>query len=381
MKIAMISEWREPVYGWGQVHVKYLCEWLVQNHWCTIDLFVRSLKDESWKKYKHDESLLNGKRNIFRTWIVSNFFSIPHRIIRLLQITRTLYWRTKKEKYDLIHGHSLLPWIPIKIVSLLTWTPCIYTVHGTPLNDQKQKWLFSLLERILFWYIKYDIVISVSTKIKNYSNINKKIVIVPNWVDINSYDSIKSTKINWWLNFISVWRIDDNKNHIIFIKVISKIQRSDLNKKWFVRNIIWDWPNFENLKRIVFDLNLWKYIKFKWKLFGKSLIREYKNSDVFLLTSLWEGQPLTVLEAMASKLMLIVTDVWDNKYFIDDKNWFIIDAWNENQLLNLMHKIICMPYDKIKAMWITWYEKVKKHTWIEVIKMNYDQYLYLYNHS
>jgi len=45
---------------------------------------------------------------------------------------------------------------------------------------------------------------------------------------------------------------------------------------------------------------------------GKPLIEIYKNSDAFILTSNEEAFPLTILEAMASKLPVIASDVKGN---------------------------------------------------------------------
>ncbi len=340
MKIAMISEWRDPIYGWGQIHVKYLCEWLVKDHWCFVDLFVRKLKDNDWKSYKNNESFLSWKRNIIRTWWASDFFSLPYRIIWLCQITWTLYWATKKKKYDFIHWHALLPWLPIKIVSLLTWVPCVYTVHGTMLLDAKRRNLFYYIEYFLTCLIPYTLLISVSNNIFQYHPASKKVEIIYNGVDLEKISKIKVNQKYEKLTFLTVWRMDWQKNHIIILEALQKI-KNDISdtKVQFIR--VGDGSEMNNLQEKTKEYWLEKYIIFKWKLEYDKTLQEFKESHVFLLPSLGEGQPLTVLEAFACGLPVIATDVGDNKYFIEShSNGLLIKAWSCEEIASAILQYI-----------------------------------------
>lgn len=56
------------------------------------------------------------------------------------------------------------------------------------------------------------------------------------------------------------------------------------------------------------------------------------NNDIFLLTSLWEGLPISLLEAMALRKVCIVTNVIGNKdVIINGKNGFIANSKEEFQ--------------------------------------------------
>gem|GEM_PF-6221684 len=57
----------------------------------------------------------------------------------LIKVTFVLYKKAKKEKYDIIHAHALLPGLPAKIVGKLCKIPVVYTVHGTMHMDAKKK--------------------------------------------------------------------------------------------------------------------------------------------------------------------------------------------------------------------------------------------------
>jgi glycogen synthase len=48
----------------------------------------------------------------------------------LINTTWQLFWKAKKEKYDIIHAHAYVSGLPAKIVGKLLKIPVVYTVHG-----------------------------------------------------------------------------------------------------------------------------------------------------------------------------------------------------------------------------------------------------------
>ena len=63
------------------------------------------------------------------------------------------------------------------------------------------------------------------------------------------------------------------------------------------------------------------------------LARELRRTDVFLLTSLWEGIPRTVIEALACGVPVVSTAAGDvDAYVVDERNGFISHARNAEDL-------------------------------------------------
>ncbi len=62
----------------------------------------------------------------------------------------------------------------------------------------------------------------------------------------------------------------------------------------------------------------------------KDVLKELNNNDIFILTSLWEGLPISLLEAMYMKKICIVSDVIGNRDVIDNfKDGFVVQELNE----------------------------------------------------
>jgi len=375
MKIAMLIDGWKPIFGWWQVHVQELCKRLVQNYNCEVDLFVRKLKDENWKKYDKNEVLENWKWKIYRIWPTTKFFNIFWRILALMNTTWQLFWKAKKEKYDIIHAHAYVSGLPAKIVWSLLKIPVVYTVHGVNQLDTWKWWIMKKIEKWFVCWIKYDCEISVWKEFLKYKNVNKNVVVIPNWVDIEKFDEVKIEKKYNWFNFLWVGRFSWEKWLEYLIEWISLVDKKLLKEKWFKLNLVWDWEDKEKIENLVKKLNLEEFVNFKWKLFWDNLIKEYKKNHVFILPSLAEWQPLTVLEAFASKLPVIATDVWDNKYFINENNWFLIKSWDENEIKDIIEKVLKFEKKDLESMWVNWYELVKnKFTWDKMMEKFFLEY-------
>ena len=361
LKIAMLIDWWEPIFWWWQVHVKQLCYWLVNNHNCEVDLFVRKLKNKNWLKYIKDEILLDWKLKIYRVWPTTKFFNLFWRLISLINTTIFLLIKSINEKYDVIHAHAYLSWLPAKIVWYIFKIPVVYTVHWFNNLDIKKVWFINIIEKWLLTWIKYDLEISVWKSFLRYKNVNKNIKIIPNWVDVKKFNEIKVYKKYNWFNFLWVWRFSWEKWLEYLIKWIWLIDKSFLEKKWFKLNLVWDWEDKEKIVKLILDLKLSKFVNIKWKLFWDDLIKEYKKNHIFILPSLSEWFGLVLIEAMASKLTIISTKCgWPEEIVEENNNGFLIKKWSFDEIKNIVEKVLNLDNLILEKLWKEWYKKVNE---------------------
>ena len=165
------------------------------------------------------------------------------------------------------------------------------------------------------------------------NNKHTKVVLVPNMIykmpTISS--SLKSK------NIITVSRLDYGKRNDDIIKAFSKIREKD----WKLY-IIGDGIEFDNLKKLIEELNL----KDRVMLTGyknKEEIEKYMlNSSLFLMASLTEGLPMVLLEAMSYGIPCIAyhTASGTNDIIKNNINGYIIKERNEEEYINKIEKII-----------------------------------------
>ena len=112
-----------------------------------------------------------------------------------------------------------------------------------------------------------------------------------------------------------VARFWEQKNMINTTKAaISVCERTNRFKFIFVG----DGFTLSTCKELVTDSNLSSKIEFKG--YQKNIRKWLQEFDVFLLYSLWEGLPLSILEAMAEGLPIIASDIIGNRELIDERN-------------------------------------------------------------
>jgi len=380
IKIAMLIDGWTPIFWWWQIHVNELCKWLINNYYCNIDLYVRKLKNDKWLKFDKDEILLNWKLKIFKIWPITKFFNIFWRILSLINTIIYLLIKTKKEKYNIIHAYSYVSWLPAIIVWKICNIPVVYTVLWANNIDLKKKWFLVKIEKWLLTWIKYDLEISVFKSFFKHRNINKNIVVIHNGVDILKFNKAKVLHKYEWFNLLRVWRFNREKGVKYLIKWVALINKDLLKKNKFKLNLVWDWILFEEMRKLSLLLWINEFINFKWKLYWESLIKEYIKNHVFILPSLAEWQPLTILEAFASKIPVIATNVWDNKYFIKDNNWFLIKPEDKYEIKNVIEKVLKKDSIELLELWKNWYDFIKNScTWDIMVDKVFSEYVKLIN--
>ncbi len=370
LKVCMIIDGWTPIYGGGQKHVLETAKRLTKNYACEIDLYVRSLKDEQGKKSKKNENY--GKFKIFRVGPCTKFFNIFGRILWLMYVVPFMIKNHILNPYDVIHSHAFLAAIPAKILSFFIRRPVIYTVHGTSLFIPK-KTIFAYLENKLLCQFKYDQEITVAKNFLNLPNRNKNIVVIPNGVDVKKFDRIKEKKSKKF-KVIYVGRFDKIKGIDELISAIELIKKTNIEVY-----LIGSGDEEMKIKERIEKAKLKNHIKLRGCIKGNALIKEYKSSQLFVLPSLSEGQPLTLLEAWAAKLPVLVTKVGDNEEFVKEgENGHLVDPGNSEQLakkLNMINDLYIKNPKKLEKMGENGYELVRKNfTWEKTTQKIFDQY-------
>lgn len=261
----------------------------------------------------------------------------------------------KENNYDAVHCHSTKAGILGRLAAnKLGVKKVIYTVHGYwPILQYEgiKRKIAIFLERYLankttdlVLISKSDIELSKRMKIGN----EKKYRLIYNKITVEK-DKIgkgvlrKELDVDNNIKIIgNVSRVDDQKNPFLFIDIANEYLKNN-------NNVVFVWVGDGNLiqqaKNYVEKLNLKENIKFIG--FRQNGIEYMKDFDLLLLTSSWEGVPITILEAIELKIPILSTDVGGIKEIIGKDSVFETPK-NISELIDKKlnsHEIIEYNYD------------------------------------
>ncbi len=210
--------------------------------------------------------------------------------------------------------------------------------------------VYSLLTKLSLRFCDLYLVSSMSdmSLIQGMSKkFRRKVHLRPNWVEISKKNSFHKRKENF---AVSVGRLEKQKN---FSQLISFLENSNLNIDIYgagtMKSKLLNEAKIKNVK-----LNIYKPIP------NKELLNKLKNYKFFISTSLFEGNPKAILEAMASGCVVLTKKNKNIEEIIkDDFNGIFID--NRDNLLNVLENLENDP--------IKWSELSANS--IETIESNY----------
>lgn len=129
-----------------------------------------------------------------------------------------------------------------------------------------------------------------------------RIVVVPNGVDTNRYRPAKFEPVA--PHVVTVGRLVRQKNHDLFLRAAAAVRAAVPAVRF---TIVGDGPLRSSLEAQCADLGLRDAVVFAGERSDvEALLR---SATSFWLTSRWEGMPNVVLEAMASGVPVVATDV------------------------------------------------------------------------
>lgn len=229
---------------------------------------------------------------------------------------------TKDIQPDVVHLNSSKAGILGRWLFRNSKIPVFYTPHGYSFlmaNTSKRKRFFYRSLEKMFAFKNIETIACSKSEYEITKQLTSNATYVDNGINLKEFDNINiNHKINFnHLKIATLGRISFQKNPIMFNQIAE-----------IFPNLEFIWIGDGDLRDKLTAPN----IKITGWVDNKTALNYLSSADIFILTSLWEGLPMALLEAMYMKKICIVSDVCGNRDVIrDEYNGYICNTVNQFQ--------------------------------------------------
>jgi glycosyltransferase involved in cell wall biosynthesis len=259
-------------------------------------------------------------------------------------------------KPSIIHAHMLHANIFSRIAAIGSRKKyaIINTVHDT---NNRKRFLLNSIYRITNGKVDLVTAISQEAYLNHISNTkipNSKIVCMANFVNNALFKQDKRIAINYRssLNlqekfvWIAVGRLFPQKD---YVNLLTAFKLLSSKYPQAVLLIVGNGPLDKEVNNIILANGLSNSVKM---LGVRNDVAQLLNTaDAFVMSSAWEGQPIALIEAAATNLPIVATDVGGNNTIVNEGiNGYLVPPKNSHALFEGMEKITNMSKSELIEM-------------------------------
>jgi glycosyltransferase involved in cell wall biosynthesis len=273
-----------------------------ESHVCSLSVVSNNALQPEFERLKLPVMVINAKR-----FYDMKAFSAVRNYIRHHQI-------------DIVHTHLTNADITGGILGRLTGTPVLSTLHNMPRNYNRQRWDRRWLLRFTFRYLVTRLV-AVSQQVRNqfieeWHVPAARMSVIRNAIRMDSFLAVWEGKVDPSGRegpiITNVGRLSPQKAQHLLLAAAKLVleQRPDAH---FM--IVGQGHLEQRLKEKARALGIADHVTFTG--LRHDIPAVLAQTDVFVLSSLWEGMPISAIEAMAAARPVVLTRVGGNSELVE----------------------------------------------------------------
>ncbi len=254
-----------------------------------------------------------------------------------------LFKLLKKIKPDTLHTYNFGTVEYHPIAALAGVKNRIHCEHGRGGDDPDGKdILHNLVRKISATLMRKFLVVSPDLlawgkEVLNLSD--DKIQLIYNGVNVDEYRPTTDKYPEFTV--CTVGRADPVKNQVLLIDAFKQARRQSAALANAKLKIVGDGPVFENLKKHVNDKGLHDCVELLG--FRTDVSSILPKAHLFVLSSIYEAMPMTILEAMSSGLPVIATDVGGVRHLMTENEGWLVPSKNVDAMAACIIEIASNP--------------------------------------
>lgn len=261
----------------------------------------------------------------------------------IITILSTLFKIIRDEDINVVHTHHRMAAFYARVLKVLKKFIFIHNAHNT-FTDKKYLTKFALSKAH---------VIAVGNKVKDnlceYYNIPKShISVIPNGIEpfvdpIQPIEILEKYKREGYFLVGNIGRLSEQKGMEYYVKAAAKVLKELSMIKFF---IIGDGEDRAKIESLIKDMNLEDDVILLG--YRHDIQNVMKQLDLIVLSSLWEGLPLTPIEAFSVEKTIVATAVDGTVEIVEDGvNGALVNAKDTNAIADKVLELYKSP-DRIR---------------------------------
>ena len=259
------------------------------------------------------------------------------------KIKNRLKWYKEIRKYynetkpDIVHTHLEIVTFNVCVALLFKKAKIIETIHNEKIAHGK-------IHRI-FLSRKLSKIVSIANKVtesikKNIKCEDKKIIQIYNGIEIEKFECKRNFDKEKEIEIVSIGRLVKQKNHKLLLEAFKNLddKLKEENRKIPNLKIYGQGELKEELKQYIKENNIQNV-----QLMGitNRVDEVLKESDIYVMSSDYEGFSISLIEAMVSGIAIVCTNVGANKEIIgENEAGILIQDNNAEELTNALYKLL-----------------------------------------
>lgn len=312
-------------------------------------IVVQSLEAEQ-RKQGHDVFILTSKTikaeklaNVCYFGLLEKEYTLDRitvkRMFSLLLLFFQCFFFLRRIKPAIIHTHSPDLGFVCSFVARLYGIPVVHTCHGVTFADEQYSRLKRTVEKFFLKRGSFSAIVTVDkTTLQAFHDAGiARVIYIPIGVDSAFFKPVPRNKEEIG-TFLFVGRLENQKGLVYLIEAVKLLA---LSRQDFKVIIVGDGSLRGALESQARAYHLEHFMFFAGAKDKAELREYYQHADVLVLPSLWEGFPLTILEAWASGIAVIATRVNGIPAICtDQKNALLIAKENPRELFGAMETLL-----------------------------------------
>lgn len=256
-------------------------------------------------------------------------------------------------KPDVVHIFFGIPDGPIGwALKRVYGLPYLISLRGADVpSDEVKRFArhYKVLRPFIRWLWKdADALVAVSNGLRDYAfetTPDLPINVIPNAIELSVFTPPRQRNHDGPVRLLFVGRFNAFKNVETLLEAVFRLKQMGVEN--FELQLVGDGERRSTLERLTVEKGLTRHVRFLGWVDGQAIVNRYRQADLFVTATTWEGMPNTVLEAMACGLPVVATRASGLDQLVrEGVNGYLVAINDPAALADRLAGLIDNPYER-----------------------------------